>query len=159
MMPPEKSIRFAVTQIAADWLIAHRAGSLSQTRRQEFLSWLKASPVHLEEYLGVAALERALPEAAKAPPISLADLIEMADDDQDTRIVELNPMASGARFRLARLGTTRRFWWGIGALVSLSVAGFFMIWALRMGVLEIPLFGHPKSDIASDRLGPPPKRD
>jgi transmembrane sensor len=140
--PAERSIRFAVTQIAADWLIAHRAGSLTQAERQAFLEWLKASPIHLEEYLGVAALERALPEAAKDPAVSLADLIELADDDRDARIVELIPKSSSIAFKPARMRTTRRFWWGIGALVSLSVAGFFLIWALRAGIVEMPLFGH-----------------
>jgi transmembrane sensor len=156
MMPSEKSIRFAVTQIAADWLLAHRAGSLTQAERQAFLDWLKASPIHIEEYLGVAALERALPEAAKDPAMSLADLIEMADDDQDPKIIELVPSPSSSRFKRARMRTTPRFWWGIGALVSLSVAGFLVIWALRAGVLEIPLFGHPKSNITSDGRGRPP---
>jgi transmembrane sensor len=153
MMPSERSIRFAVTQIAADWLLAHRAGSFTQAERQAFLDWLKASPIHIEEYLGVAALERALPEAAKDPAMSLADLIEMADDDQDPKIIELVPRPLSIHFKWARARTTRRFWWGIGALVSLSVAGFFVIWALRAGVLEIPLFGH-KPYMTSHGPGP-----
>jgi transmembrane sensor len=153
--PVERSIRFAVTQIAADWLIAHRAGSLTQAERQAFLEWLKASPIHLEEYLGVAALERALPEAAKDPAVSLADLIELADDDRDARIVELIPKSSSIAFKPARMRTTRRFWWGIGALVSLSVAGFFMIWAFRAGIVQTPLFGH-KSYMTSHGPGPAP---
>jgi transmembrane sensor len=156
MMPSERSIRFAVTQIAADWLLAHRAGSLTQAERQEFLDWLKASPIHIEEYLGVAALERALPKAAKDPAMSLADLIEMADNDKDARIVDLVPRPLNIHFKRARARTARRFWWGIGALVSLSVAGFFVIWALRTGALDIPLFGHPKSNITSDGRGRPP---
>ena len=155
MMASERSIRFAVTQIAADWLLAHRAGSLTQAERQAFLDWLKASPIHLEEYLGVAALERGLPEAAKDPVVSIADLVAMADEHRKSRIVELMPRSLSIRFKPTR--TTRRFWWGIGALVSLSVAGFFLIWALRTGVLDIPLFGHPKSNITSDGRGRPPK--
>jgi transmembrane sensor len=139
MIPSEQSIRFSITQIAADWFIAHRSGSLSQAEREQFLAWLKASPIHVEEYLGVAALERALPEATKDPRVSLATLIESADDDHDGKIVELISQPSEARFKPARVRTTWRLWWGIAALVSLSVAGFFV---LRMR--EEPSFG-PKT--------------
>jgi transmembrane sensor len=136
MTPSAQSIRFAITQIAADWYMAHRAGSLSQADREEFLAWLKASPIHLEEYLGVAALERALPEAAKNPPVSLATLIESAHDDEDSRIVELISRPSHVRFTPRRARTAWRLWWGIAALVSLSVAGFYVL-----GMREEPAFG------------------
>jgi transmembrane sensor len=44
-----------VTLQAADWLLANREG-LSARERDDFADWLKASPLHVEEYLGVAAV-------------------------------------------------------------------------------------------------------
>jgi transmembrane sensor len=72
-------IRSAITQVAADWYAAHRVGPLSETARANFLAWLKASPIHIEEYLGVAAVERTL--AGAEVDLSVEALVELARND------------------------------------------------------------------------------
>ena len=47
---------------AADWFLAHRE-DLGVERREQFASWLQASPQHVEEYLGIAFTERELRRA------------------------------------------------------------------------------------------------
>ncbi len=91
MNTSEQQIRSAITELAADWYIAHRSGPLPESERGAFLSWLKSSPVHIEEYLGVAALDRILPEVTQHPGIPLAALAAMAREDSSVGVVELLP--------------------------------------------------------------------
>lgn len=124
-------MRFVVTQIAADWYMAHRAGPLSQTKREEFLAWIKASPMHIEEYLAIASLERALPEAVKSPRLTLASLIESAQETPVSNVADFvwNPLLALAQPLVA--SRTRRNWWAVAALVSLSVAGVLVVSRFR----------------------------
>src|ERR1700726_3524158 len=95
MSTSEQQIHSAITQLAADWFVAHRSRPLSDAERTEFLGWLKSSPLHIEEYLGIAALERILPDATGTPAIPLADLAAMARDDRSASVVELVPAPGG----------------------------------------------------------------
>jgi transmembrane sensor len=51
--------RFATEQ-AAEWLFALRAGTLSAQERNEFLDWLRESPLHVAEMLRMGQLDQAL---------------------------------------------------------------------------------------------------
>ena len=56
-----------IAQQAADWFVANRAG-LSAREREDFAAWLKASPLHVEEYLGFAVIARDLRDVCRDPP-------------------------------------------------------------------------------------------
>lgn len=43
-----------ITAEAAEWFTRNREGEPSRAQRDQFLAWLSASPLHIEEYLGVA---------------------------------------------------------------------------------------------------------
>jgi transmembrane sensor len=47
--------RRLLTREAAEWFLANRAG-LDASQREAFSTWLRASPRHMEEYLGVAVI-------------------------------------------------------------------------------------------------------
>ena len=84
MTPSEEEVRTAVAQQAGTWFIANQSGSLAQAERAAFVAWLKASPIHVEEYLGVALIAHDLPAAAEDPQVPLESLIELARaDDSD----------------------------------------------------------------------------
>jgi len=69
-------LRRLLSARAAEWYVA-RPDSLSAERRAEFLCWLKSSPLHVAEYLAVAALAAGL--AALAPPAGCIEaLLERA---------------------------------------------------------------------------------
>src|ERR1700692_3085809 len=89
MSPSDAQIRSAITQVAADWYTAHRSGPLVEADRAEFLAWLKASPAHIEEYLGVAALARTLGAATDDPSLSVDALVELARGDLTGGVVDL----------------------------------------------------------------------
>lgn len=73
----EQRIRDLVVQQAADWFVANRAG-LSDREREDFMSWLKASPVHVEEYLAVAGVDRDLRAAGAAASDSIEAIVARA---------------------------------------------------------------------------------
>jgi transmembrane sensor len=131
MTASDAQIRAAITQVAADWYTAHRAGPLAEADRAAFLAWLKASPIHIEEYLGVAALERTLRAASDDPALSVDALVEMARGDPTGGVVDL----AGPQVRYepvpVRLGP--RYWRSIAAAACVSMAGIIFLWPMRGG--------------------------
>jgi transmembrane sensor len=125
MTTTDQQIRSAVTQLAADWYMAHRTRRLSEGERATFFAWLKASPIHIEEYLGVAALERILPQATDHPRITLAELATMARNDPSTGVVELNAGSRGTR---VGSGSARGFWGTVAAFGILCTVGIGAWW-------------------------------
>lgn len=69
--------RFDATLRAAEWLLRIEDGPLTAADKGEFLAWLKASPVHVREYLGVTRAGRRLPLAFSKQ--TLSDLQEVHD--------------------------------------------------------------------------------
>jgi len=57
--------RNLIRQEAADWFVANRAG-LTAAQRDSFTTWLQVSPLHVEEYLGLAAIAHRLRRACAA---------------------------------------------------------------------------------------------
>jgi transmembrane sensor len=134
MSTSDLHIRSAITQVAADWYMAHRFGPLSDAERAEFLAWLKSSPVHIEEYLGVAALERVLPQATEHPQRPLAALTAMARDDVSDGVVDLMPSAPRVNIDRTTARSARRFWRPMATLGILSIGGIWLLW----GTLTAP---------------------
>jgi transmembrane sensor len=87
--PSEEQVRAAVAQQAGTWFIANQSGSLQQAERAAFVAWLKASPIHVEEYLGIALIAHDLPAAMDEPDLPLESLLEMARADDTNGVVSL----------------------------------------------------------------------
>jgi transmembrane sensor len=85
MSTNDERLRNLIAQQAADWFVANRAGP-SAREREAFAAWLKASPLHVEEYLGVAAVARDLGDACAGLAESTDSLIAFAqaEDDEPT---------------------------------------------------------------------------
>jgi transmembrane sensor len=130
MNASDAQIRSAITQVAADWYAAHRSGPLAEAERAAFLAWLKASPIHIEEYLGVAALERTLGAATDDRTLSVNALVEMARGDPTGGVVDL----AGPSVRYPTQARPRRgYWRSIAAAACVSVAGILIVWPMRFG--------------------------
>jgi len=132
MTASEAQIRSAITQVAADWYAAHRSGPLAEADRAAFLAWLKASPIHIEEYLGVAALERTLRSASDDPTLSVDALVEMARADPTGGVVDL--AGPSVRYPM-QVRPLRRYWRGIAAAASVCAcaAGILIVWPTHGG--------------------------
>ena len=116
-----------VTQQAADWLVANRA-ELSARERETFAAWLKVSPVHVEEYLGVAAVARDLRDACAELAASTDSLVALARaaGEEPTPIGFprfVVPETGRGRWRLAAVA------WGTMGVICLSLLGW---WTFRV---------------------------
>ena len=136
-MPSNEDIRAAIAQQAAEWFIANQAGSLAEEDGAAFLAWLKASPVHVSEYLGVARVAQHLPAAVGKPRVPLdAFLAQVAADDAD-QVVSLQRPAPEQRSSVVRRLSYPV--WAIAASVLALAAG--VLWWAHDG----ELFGIPKT--------------
>jgi transmembrane sensor len=91
MSATNDQVRQLITQRAADWFVANRAG-MTPEQRQSFTDWLKTSPVHVEEYLAIAVIGRDLRRACTLTAHSVDALIERARNDDDSTIESLRPL-------------------------------------------------------------------
>jgi transmembrane sensor len=80
-----KRVRELITEQAADWFVANRAG-LTDQERTDFAVWLKASPAHIEEYLGIAALSPDLRAACDTSEISIEQIVARARSESSARV-------------------------------------------------------------------------
>src|SRR5579862_1500313 len=80
----EERVRELIMQQSADWFVANRAG-LSDREREAFASWLKASPLHVEEYLALAGIDRDLRAAAAGSGDSVEAIVERARVGREDR--------------------------------------------------------------------------
>jgi len=134
-MSSDEQIRAAIAQQAADWFIAHQSGSLDEEEAAAFLTWLKASPVHVREYLGVARVARHLPAAVGEPQVPLEAFLARVANDADDRIVSLRDPAREKWHSRAQRVWPRR--WAIAASV-LALAAGALWWAHDGELLGIP---------------------
>src|ERR1700750_1908362 len=68
------------TEEAASWYLDQQDG-LDETQHEQFMSWLRESPLHVTEYLAIAHLHGDLGAASALDPLSEAQLCELAADD------------------------------------------------------------------------------
>ncbi len=87
MNTSDEQVRATIAQQAGEWFAMHRAAALDAADRRAFAAWIKTSPVHVEEYLGVALVARDLPAAADDPEMSIESLLERARNPSAAKIV------------------------------------------------------------------------
>jgi len=126
MSAREDQVRGLIAQDAADWFVASRAG-LTAEERNGFVSWLKASPLHVEEYLALEVIGRDLREACEASQGSFDELLVRA----------LHEKGAPVRPFWARLVESLRTpsprWHAAVAMAALGVVtlGLVLLWTLR----------------------------
>jgi transmembrane sensor len=94
MAPSNEQIRGAIAEQANEWFIENRCGPLDREASVRFAAWLKASPVHVEEYLSAAAVATEMKTAAKATQTPIETLLARARTAADN-VVELDQPLSG----------------------------------------------------------------
>jgi transmembrane sensor len=133
MTPNEEGIRGAIAQQAGEWFIAHQAGPLAAGESAAFLAWLRASPIHVQEYLGVARIARVLGAAVGEPEVPLETFLEQVRAGED-RVVSLGTPAP-TRHPPARQSLWRA--WPIAASL-LALAAGLLWWAHDGQLLGLP---------------------
>lgn len=107
----------SVAEQAATWLVEFDSGPMPEAHRREFVAWLKRSPVHVEEFLQISALQR---EIGHSPALQ-ASLEEVLADAGDT-IVTLDEMRVPPS-RPAAKAVRKPSWRAVAAGVLVLVTG------------------------------------
>jgi len=135
----EEQIRSAVAEQAGEWFVANRAGQLDHEDRVAFVAWLRASPVHVEEYLGVALIARDLPAVTSDWDVPLEPLIAQARAGEE--IVSLEPPVARHQPPVQRSWIFRGRTLAAAATCATVVLSAGVLWWVRDG----QLLGLPKT--------------
>jgi transmembrane sensor len=138
MTPSDEQIRLAIAEQASAWFVENRGGPLDRAARARFMAWLKASPVHVGEYLAIAGLARDLNTAAKTTQIPLEPLLERARAQTDD-VVTLDPSVRRSTPVTTRPRVSRIGW--LAAAAALALVAVAALWWTRDG----ERFGWPKT--------------
>jgi transmembrane sensor len=135
-MQSDADIRAAIARQAGEWFIANQAGALTAEEGKAFLTWLRASPVHVREYLGVARIALHMPHAAGEPGIPLETFLARELTGDDT-VASLESSAAKRHPPVTRRVFAQA--WPIAASLIALAAG--IIWWVHDG----QLLGIPKT--------------
>lgn len=141
MTQSEEQIRSAVALQAGEWFVANGAGPLDHADRAAFVDWLKASPVHVEEYLGIALVARDLAAAADDPGIPLESLLDEARADQSDNVVTFGEPIPVPDPPVTRFWATRAWPLAASAAATVLLLIASALWWARDG----ELLGLPKT--------------
>src|SRR5208283_3472122 len=129
MISNEEKVRAAIAEQAGDWFVANEEGPLDARDSAALAAWLKTSPVHIEEFLGVSAIARDLKEARTDPDYSLEAILARARAEDDTAVQPLWPrLIEAVRGRTSGRWLTAAVTMAACAVLSL---GLLLTWNLR----------------------------
>jgi transmembrane sensor len=141
----------SIAEEAAEWFVANREDRLDAVQRGMFAAWLKTSPLHVEEYLGVALIARDLRQPAAHPAMSVDELVAHARGDESnvrpigTRVLPSATETPGARWpRPAFTGA-------LAAAAALALVVLAIFWSGRDEVPPIHYLTH-HGEQATERL-------
>lgn len=119
--------RNAVGEEAADWWLRLQSEGLSRADREQFVDWLRESPVHVAEMLRVAGVHGALEQFENWARISTHG------SHEDDTVVALSGRSGD---RPVRTPSSRRTWSIAAALSVVVVALVSIVWIPRGQLLE-----------------------
>jgi transmembrane sensor len=96
MISKDEQLRASPTEQAAQWFVLNDEGPLDERQSEALVAWLKASPVHVEAFLGVSVIARDLRAACADPEHSAASLLARTQADDDVSVESLWSRVLGA---------------------------------------------------------------
>jgi transmembrane sensor len=87
----DEQIRAAIAEQASEWLVANDEGPLKAGDCAALTAWLKTSPVHVEEFLGVSVLARDMRALGANPEFSVASVVARARTEAASSVQPLWP--------------------------------------------------------------------
>ena len=126
----EDQVRTTVADQAAAWFVANREAP-GAAAGEEFLQWLRNSPMHVEEYLGVTQVARDLMACAPQAQSSIDALVERARREADSVVQPLDAPAPRRREPQAAH-------WGLLAAAAAIVAAIGVATLLWQRTAPVP---------------------
>jgi transmembrane sensor len=120
----EDRVRAGITELAGEWFVANDEGPLETRDSAALAAWLRASPAHVEEFLGVSTIARDLKAAGSDPEFSLEAILARARSEDGAAIADVRDRSSRSSWFMAAVATA--------ACVVLSL-GVFLVWNARHG--------------------------
>jgi transmembrane sensor len=118
----DEQIRAAIAEQAGEWFVANEERPLDVRDSAALAAWLRTSPVHVEEFLGVSVVARDLKEARTDPDYSLEAILARARAEDEPGVHPLRqPPSDAVRVGASRRWRTARVAMAACALLSLSV--------------------------------------
>jgi len=139
----EEQVRAAIAEQAGEWLVANDEGPLDAQDAAALAAWLKTSPVHVEEFLGVSAVARDLREARADPEYALGAILARARAEEEAPVRTLWLRMVGA-FRGETSGPWLTVAVTLAACLVLSL-GWFLPW-------NVTPAGHPSVSTGTTAL-------
>lgn len=134
MISKDQQVRATIAEQAGEWFVTNDEGPLAAEDSAALVAWLKASPAHLQEFLGVSVIARDLREACEDPENPIDTLIARARAEDDTLVRSLWPRVSAAVFPSRRWMTAAVT---LAAMAVLSL-GLSLLWTNRP-VSQLPI--------------------
>jgi transmembrane sensor len=129
MITNEEKVRSAIAEQAGDWFVQNDERPLDARDAEALVAWLKTSPVHIEEFLGVSALARDFRAARTDSEFSLEAILARARAEEDPAVRALASVAPAG----TRAAPWRPWLAGAAALAASVVVSFalFSWWSVR----------------------------
>src|SRR5450755_205368 len=126
MISNEEKIRAAIAEQASVWFVGNDEGLPDVQDSADLAAWLKTSPVHIEEFLGVSVIARDLREARTHPEYSLEAILARARAEDEPGVHPLQQPPSDA----VRVGASRRWRTATVAMAACALLsiGLFLTW-------------------------------
>lgn len=89
MTSKDETVRTAIAEQASEWLVTNDEAPLGAEDSAALVAWFRASPMHVEEFLGVTAVARDLRALGTDPDYSIDALVARAKADSDSPVHSL----------------------------------------------------------------------
>jgi transmembrane sensor len=127
MTSKDERVRATIAEQASEWFVANDDAPLNTPDSAALIAWLKASPAHVEEFLGVAVIARELRTAPTDPEYSVETLLARARAD-DNSVESLGSVV----FAAVKDVPGRRWQFAAITAAAVSVASLgLLLWNLR----------------------------
>ena len=126
MISNEEQVRAAIAEQAGEWFVANDEGPLNAREALALGAWLKSSPVHVEEFLGVSVIARDLRQLGTTGDFSVEALVAGARASDDSAVQPIWP-----RVTAPVRGYPIRRWQTVAGAMAATVAlgvGLFALW-------------------------------
>ena len=127
MSSKDEQVRANIAEQAGEWFVSNDEGPLSTEDAAALVAWLKASPAHIEEFLGVSVVARDLRAACADTDTSIDILVARARAEADAAIQPFWPRVAAAVLPPRRWLTAAVTVAAVGALSF----GLFQLWSAR----------------------------